>query len=514
MSRIAPDVRRPRRLRVFVSRAGVLGACVLGALLGGAPLLPLAAAPATACPDVVLTIEPIADGLTKPVRLVAPDGDERLFIVQQNGLVTVHDRDGTSRGTFLDLTGQTAANGERGLLGLAFAPDYAASGRCYVNYTDASGDTRIVRYTVSAGDPDALDAGSAELLLTIDQPAGNHNGGHLEFAPDGMLIMATGDGGGAGDTSNNAQTLSVPLGKLLRLDVSPATGYAVPADNPFLGTAGAELVWTYGLRNPWCFSFDSGTGDLYIADVGQGQWEEVDIVPAGTAGGRNFGWRVTEGTHCYNPSSGCDATGHTLPVYEYSHGGSPFRCSISGGYVYRGAEIPDLQGTYFFSDFCSNQIWTMRWTLSGGLSPVSDCSDDLTPTGGYGGVSGFGRDGLGELYILDHGNGAVYRIVQKIAASPLPAGPTGRLDAAPNPFHGRTEFSYTVARGRGPVTVDVHDLRGRLVRTIVDEPQPEGARLATWDGHDAAGRRLPAGTYLCRMRQGETVAVTKVTLVD
>ena len=474
----------------------------------------LAPTGAQACPDVALGLEEVATGLTKPVRLVAPSGDPRLFIVQQNGLITVHDQDGTLRGTFLDLTTATTDSGERGLLGLAFAPDYASSGRCYVDYTDNAGDTRIVRYTVQAGDPDALDPTSAEVLLTIDQPASNHNGGHLEFGPDGMLFIGMGDGGGSGDTNNNAQTLTSRLGKLLRLDVSAATGYTVPPDNPFVGTAGDDLIWAAGLRNPWCFSFDGATGDLYIADVGQSQWEEVNAVAAGATRGLNFGWRLMEGTHCFNPTTNCNPGGLTLPVHEYSHGGSPFRCSISGGYVYRGAAIPALAGTYFFSDYCSNQIWTLRWTAGGGTSGVSDCSADLTPAGGYGGVSGFGRDGLGELYILDHGNGKVHRIIADPSAVPVPTDSRGSLEAAPNPFHGRTELSYTAARGAGPVTLDVHDLRGHLVRSLVSAAQSDGARLVTWDGHDGDGRRVPAGTYLCRMRQGDTVVVRKVTMVE
>jgi len=468
-----------------------------------------------ACPDgLFLTL--IADNLTKPVRLVAPEGDTRLFIVQQHGLITVHDPDGAQRGVFLDVRGLTNDSGEQGLLGLAFAPDYEQSGRCYINYTDNSGDTRVVRYTVDPADPDALDPDSAEFLLTLEQPMSNHNGGHLEFAPDGMLIVGTGDGGGSGDPDNRAQDITDPLGKLLRLDVSPATGYAAPVDNPFASTPGAELVWCYGLRNPWFFSFDSLTGDLYIADVGQNAWEEVDAVAAGTVGGRNFGWRITEGAHCYNPSSGCDMGGQTLPVHEFSHGGDPFRCSISGGYVYRGENIPPLQGAYFFSDFCSNQIWNLRWTESNGVTEVNDCSAALTPPGGFGGVSGFGQDGLGELYVLDHGNGVVYRIDTE-AITPPPPPPeesTGFLEASPNPFLGQIELSYQVPAAETQVTVEVHDLRGRLVRTLMDEPEAEGLGQAVWDGLDASGRRLPAATYLCRIKHQGDVIVRKVTLLN
>jgi glucose/arabinose dehydrogenase len=237
--------------------------------------------------DVVPAVEVVLAGLDRPLRLDAPPGDPRLFVVEQGGLIRVFDRGGADRGVFLDLTAATLAGGERGLLGLAFAPDYATSGRFYVNYTDNGGDTRIVRYTVSAADPDRADPASAEELLLVDQPYGNHNGGMLAFGPDGMLYAGLGDGGSGGDPQNRAQDPSSLLGKLLRLDVSGATGYAVPPDNPFVGGSPRGEIWALGQRNPWVFSFVRATGDLWIADVGQGDMEEIDFAPEDDPGGRN-----------------------------------------------------------------------------------------------------------------------------------------------------------------------------------------------------------------------------------
>lgn len=364
--------------------------------------------------DSVLGVEVVLSGLASPLRLDAPTGDPRLFVVEQGGLIRVFDRDGTDRGVFLDLTAATLAGGERGLLGLAFAPDYASSGRFYVNYTDRSGDTRIVRFVVSTADPDRADPASAEEILGIDQPYGNHNGGMLAFGPDGMLYVGLGDGGSGGDPQNRAQDLSSLLGKLLRLDVSGAT-YAVPADNPFVGGSPRGEIWALGLRNPWVFSFDRTTGDLWIADVGQGELEEIDFAPADDPGGRNYGWRLMEGTACFNPTSGCEPDTLVLPVHEYGHGGSPFRCSVSGGYVYRGTDVPQLAGRYLFADYCSGQIWALTPAPAGSPPAVAEVTGLLQPPGGWQAIAGFGQDAAGELYVLDIGAGVVARIVARAA---------------------------------------------------------------------------------------------------
>ncbi len=358
-----------------------------------------------------LGVEVLLSGLDRPVRLVSPRGDARLFVVEQVGRIRVYDRDGGDRGVYLDLSGETAAGGERGLLGLAFPPDYANDGRFYVNYTDLDGDTRIARYRVSAGDPDRADPGSAEVLLTVDQPYSNHNGGMLAFGPDGMLYVGMGDGGAAGDPENRAQDGRTLLGKLLRLDVSPPSGYAVPADNPYVGKPPRDEIWALGLRNPWVFAFDGATGDLWIADVGQDEREEIDFAPAGEAGGRNYGWRLMEGTTCFDPPTGCEPDTLVLPVHEYTHGGEPFRCSISGGCVYRGSAVPSLVGRYLFADYCSNQIWALTPGAGGGAPAVEELTGELQPPGGYQGIAGICRDDAGELYVLDVAGGRVVRIV-------------------------------------------------------------------------------------------------------
>jgi glucose/arabinose dehydrogenase len=367
-------------------------------------------APATVRAD--LAVKTVLTGLNNPVRLVAPVGDERLFVVERTGLIRVFDRDGTERGTFIDLSSLTRVTNERGLLGLAFPPDYASTGRFYVNYTDddagSTTNSIIARYQVSP-DPDIADAGSEKILLTLFQPASNHNGGHMEFGPDGMLYVGFGDGGGSGDPSNWAQNDQSLLGKMLRLDVSGPDAYSIPPDNPFTGTAPLDEIWAKGLRNPWCFAFDQITGDLYIADVGQRLWEEIDVQPASSSGGENYGWRLMEGNACFNPATNCNDGSLVLPVHEYDHGDG--RCSISGGYVYRGSAIPSESGSYFFADWCSGQIWTLRWSEAGGVTNIRDRTAELTAEVSLGGITSFGQDGLGELYVIENAAGRIHRIV-------------------------------------------------------------------------------------------------------
>jgi glucose/arabinose dehydrogenase len=361
-----------------------------------------------------ITLETVLTGLSGPVRVVAPKDDLRLFVVEQPGFIRVFDQDGTARDIFLDVSDKTLVSNERGLLGLAFPPDYAESGRFYISLTDnnpgTTTESQIWRYQVSAN-PDVADAASGELLLTLFQPASNHNGGHIEFGPDGMLYIGFGDGGGANDTANNAQNVGIWLGKMLRLDVSGPGAPAVPPDNPFVEQAPLDEIWALGLRNPWCFSFDRETGDLYIADVGQTRVEEVDVQPTASLGGENYGWRLMEGSECFNPITNCNDGSLILPAHEYLHGSG--RCSISGGYVYRGTSIPAEQGAYFFGDYCTGEIWSLRWTESGGVSDVVDRTAELTrdiPIGSFQ-LSSFGQDGTGELYVIENGAGRVHRIV-------------------------------------------------------------------------------------------------------
>ncbi|MEX2179463.1 MAG: PQQ-dependent sugar dehydrogenase [Gemmatimonadaceae bacterium] len=344
-----------------------------------------------------LSVVPVVTGLTSPVFLTAPAGDSRLFIVEQPGRIRVV-KNGTLLATpFLDIVARVGSGGERGLLGLAFHPQFATNGFFYVNFTDGDGHTRIERFHATPTS-DVASATSATLVLGYDQPFSNHNGGMLLFGPDGMLWIGTGDGGSGGDPQDHGQRLNSLLGKMLRIDVA-GTPYSVPPDNPYLGTAGARAeIWGTGLRNPWRYAFDRTNGLLYVADVGQNAWEEVHVVP-GNPGGVNFGWRIMEGSHC-RTAEPCDMTGLNIPVHEYSHADG---CSITGGFVYRGNAIPGIRGHYFYSDFCAGFL--RSFNLFGGIV-VDQREWDV---GALGFVTSFGEDASGELYILST-NGTVYRL--------------------------------------------------------------------------------------------------------
>jgi glucose/arabinose dehydrogenase len=304
---------------------------------------------------------------------------------------------------FLDISGQVSNGSEQGLLGLAFDPQYASNGRFVVNYTNPAGDTRISTFRVSAGNADVADPASEHVILAVAQPYPNHNGGQVAFGPDGYLYIGLGDGGSSGDPQHHAQDRSELLGSMLRVAISvDGTGYTVPADNPFVGQSGVRgEIWSYGLRNPWRFSFDRATGDLYIADVGESRYEEIDVTARTAGGGQNYGWNVMEGKHCYGTAS-CDQTGLVQPALEYDHGQG---CSVSGGYVYRGTAVPALAGTYLYSDFCQGWVRSFRWQ-NGTASDQRDWPA-LRPGGS---VPSFGEDSAGELYVIDAG-GSVYRVV-------------------------------------------------------------------------------------------------------
>ena len=352
------------------------------------------------------TLQLVTNQLSSPVYATSPPGDTlRLFVVQQGGLVRILRRDTLLGTPFLDLRAKIAAGNERGLLSLAFHPQYAVNGRFYVYYTNPNGDIRIVRYNVSA-DSNVADSLSGDTVLAVPHPGhDNHNGGQLQFGPDGKLYAGTGDGGGGGDPDQNGQDRHALLGKILRLNVDTASGYAIPTDNPFATDTTAEPeIWALGVRNPWRFSFDRQTGDLYIGDVGQGAWEEVDVQPAASLGGLNYGWVIMEGKHCYPPGTNtCNQTGLTLPVLEYDH---PTGCSITGGYVYRGTRVPMLAGQYLYSDYCTHFVRSFVYSGGQATSP-HDWTTELDPGGN---VSSFAQDRRGELYIITLG-GSLYRIV-------------------------------------------------------------------------------------------------------
>jgi glucose/arabinose dehydrogenase len=354
-----------------------------------------------------LTTTVVASGLSSPLFVTAPPGDQqRIFIVEQTGRIKIIKNGNPLITPFLNLQSKISCCGERGLLGLAFHPRYDSTGYFFVNYTNPAGNTVVARYQVSAN-PDSADTSSQQILLTITQPFSNHNGGWLGFGPDGYLYIATGDGGSGGDPQNNGQNGLTLLGKILRIDIDTSSSYKIPPDNPFVGSAQfLDEIWAYGLRNPWRPSFDRLTGDFYIADVGQNAWEEIDFEPDTSSGGVNYGWRLKEGTHCYNPSTNCDTVGVTTdPFYEYSH---TVGCSITGGYVYRGCAIPDLQGTYFFGDYCTGQVWSIRYDGTD-TSQFQERTSELGV--GFFNISSFGEDGNGEIYVVGHNNGTVYKIV-------------------------------------------------------------------------------------------------------
>jgi glucose/arabinose dehydrogenase len=353
-----------------------------------------------------LRLQTVTAVLSSPVFLTAPTGDVgRLFIVEQGGLIRIlNSLDGTPRANpFLDVAGLIVTGGEQGLLGMAFDPNYAGNGRFYIYYTNTAGDIVIARYGVSSN-PDIANAGAQAILKTIAHPTNqNHNGGMLAFGPDGCLYAGIGDGGGRGDPNGNAQNTNSLLGKILRLD--PETGSACGTDNPFAnGTGGAPEVWSFGLRNPWRFSFDRSTGVLYIGDVGQDQREEVDAVVGPNAGqGVNFGWNIMEGFACFNPPSGCNSSGLTPPILDYSHDAGA--CSVTGGYVYRGTLNPAVNGSYFYADYCAGFVRSFQ--LQGGR-PSSQNTWPLLSPGGQ--ITSFGEDARGELYILTQ-TGGLSRIV-------------------------------------------------------------------------------------------------------
>jgi glucose/arabinose dehydrogenase len=351
-------------------------------------------------------LDQVASGLSVPLYLTAPAGDARLFIAEKGGAIRIVKDGALLPAPFLNLADRVSTGDEQGLLGLAFDPAYATTGRFVVHYTDGSGNTVVSMFQVSAGDPDLADPASESVILSVEQPFANHNGGQILFGPDGMLYIGLGDGGSEGDPGGRGQSVADLLGDILRVDVAGGADYTVPPDNPFVGQADARPeIWSYGLRNPWRFSFDPATGDLYIADVGQNAWEEVDVVTAAGGAGRgtNFGWNVTEGTHCY-ATAACDPSAFTLPVLEYSHREG---CSITGGFVYRGAAIPALQGHYFYADYCRG--WVRSFRLEDGQAVEPQQWAALAPGGS---ITSFGQDAAGELYILTAA-GSVSRIVPR-----------------------------------------------------------------------------------------------------
>lgn len=411
-----PILTRPnprRRSAVFV----VIAAMTIAASLPAAATASIAPTPITdggaspAAPTsstVKLTV--VTSAVSQPVLVTSPrDGTNRLFIVEKTGKVRIVKAGSLLAAPFLDLSANVTKGGEQGLLGLAFHPGYKTNRKFYVSYTNLSGDSVVREYRASSTNPNRVATGSGRTIIRIDQPYANHNGGMIAFGRDGYLYIGMGDGGSAGDPGNRAQNVNSLLGKMLRINVNGSTAtrnYLIPSSNPYVGRTGRDEIWQRGLRNPWRFSFDRANGNLWIGDVGQNRYEEIDRAIRTTTGpgrGINWGWRVMEGFHCFKPATGCSTTGKTRPLLEYSHAANG-RCSVTGGYVYRGTKIPALAGWYVYGDYCSGEVWAVSSTASSRPTPVR-----LLGTGSGRLIAGFGQDDADELYLADLG-GTVYRI--------------------------------------------------------------------------------------------------------
>lgn len=429
-----------------------------------------------------LSFVPVVTGLSQPVFVThAGDGSGRLFVLERAGRIRVINSAGSLLPTpFLDITSLVGSSGsEEGLLGLAFHPNYESNGLFFVAYTDTAGNLVLARYSVSS-DSNVANPASALTILTIPHPVNsNHNGGMLAFGSDGYLYWSTGDGGGGGDVPNNAQNINVLLGKILRLDINSGSPYAIPANNPFVGVSGARgEIWSYGFRNPWRFSFDRATQDMYIGDVGEGNREEIDFEPSSSVGGLNYGWRVLEGSLCFNPSSGCDTSGKVFPVAEYVNNSAT--CAVTGGYVYRGSQSTQMTGIYFYGDFCSGEIWGLQRQPSGTWT-----SDLIADTSFL--ISSFGEDEAGELYLTDYSSGSVQKIVGPNIPLPTPTSttiPVGSLTPTatatptqsftPLPQPTATPISGAAVTGQvlasKVVTVRLYDLNDTFVASVNADP--------------------------------------------
>jgi glucose/arabinose dehydrogenase len=453
---------------------------------------------------------------TQPVDLQnAADGSNRLFVVERRGVIYVFDNHQAvpSKSVFLDIQSRVDDSGtEEGLLGLAFHPDYESNGYFYVDYTSSvSGLTHVSRFSVSATDSNVADPSSELVIIQIPKPYENHNAGQIAFGPaDGYLYITAGDGGSAGDPNNNGQNRATLLGSILRIDVdSTETGlnYAIPPDNPFAGNSEGyrEEIYAYGLRNPWRMSFDDLTGRLWAADVGQSSWEEVDIIESGG----NYGWRIMEGAHCYNPPSGCDSTGLTGPIWEYNHS---VGYAVTGGYVYRGCCVPELAGKYIYADYGSGRIWSLAYD---GVSPT--VNTELLDTALN--ITSFGVDEQGEIYICAFDD-SIYRFAG--TASIDPGGGHGRElglglgPNRPNPFRGPTTITFSLPErpeDRSRASLGIYDLQGRLVKNLLEHRPGPGVNSVSWDGTDSGGNRVAPGIYLYRLEIGNAEATRKMTLL-
>ncbi|WP_223600199.1 sorbosone dehydrogenase family protein [Chryseobacterium sp. GVT01B] len=433
-----------------------------------------------------INLEEFATGLTSPVEITNAN-DSRLFVVQQNGIIKIIQPNGTINTTnFLNISSKIIFGGERGLLGLAFHPQYSSNGYFFVYYNNSAGNIIVARYSVSSTDSNVADPASEKILLNIPKPFDNHNGGSIHFAPDGKLWIITGDGGSGGDPNNNAQNKNVLLGKMLRIDVDATGPYNIPPDNPFAGTvAGADEIWAYGLRNAWKFSFDLTTGNAMIADVGQGAIEEINKMPITTAG-LNYGWRCYEGNNVYN-TAGCAAQSTmTFPVAVYDHSGG--KCSITGGYVYRGTQYPSLQGKYFFADYCSTQIG------------ILDNNNAITWTGPYSGnnFSTFGEDYQKGLYVAAVNNGKIFKISTGTLGTQ--ENTLGTIKVYPNPASKEIFIDGITDK---KAILEIISAEGRKVL--------EADKISNGKGINISG--IPAGVYYINLKSGELKSYSQKLII-
>jgi glucose/arabinose dehydrogenase len=432
----------------------------------------------------MINLVPFASGLDKPVTITSA-GDSRLFVVEQPGRIRIIEPSGTVKVTpFLDISDLVTGGNEQGLLGLAFHPDYESNGFFYINYTGKDNSTYISRFSVSSTDPDIANPISEFPILSFAQPYSNHNGGDIKFGPDGYLYIAAGDGGSSGDPLNNAQDTTRMLGKILRIDVDNGSPYAIPETNPFAGNKpGLDEIWAYGLRNPWRFSFDRTTGDLWISDVGQASYEEINFQSAFSQGGENYGWRCYEGTHPYDNSMCTAGENYSYPVYEYGHntGG----CSVIGGFIYRGSKYPAMEGYYFFTDYCSDEIWSLHDSAG---TWIIDYYDQ------YGGnsFSTFGENINGELYVAGVSSGNIYSVQDTSSISDIgKSNIKNNIRIYPNPFS--DNLYVEIDQDRSDLKqLTVYDVYGREVFQTSDLKNNISLNLDF----------LPRGIYMMTLKTG------------
>lgn len=431
--------------------------------------------------------------------------DSRLFVAERNGRILVFENDSNAVNTavFLDISNKTATTGEGGLLGFAFHPNYQANGQFFVYYTKADPFRSVIsRFQVSEDNPDSAGSSSEETILEINQPYSNHNAGQIRFGPDGYLYIALGDGGGSGDPEENGEDRTTLLGSILRINVDETQGdlnYSIPADNPFAGNSEGyrEEIYAYGFRNPYRFSFDRQTGELWVGDVGQNRLEEINVVKAGL----NYGWNTMEGSQCFDPESGCDTSNRELPVFEYDHSVGN---SITGGFVYRGNAVPELQGRYVYADFGSGRIWSIEW------NGENTSDNQLLTRMNENSIVTFGEDQNGEL-LTGSFDGNLYRFESQ---NPVTAELTDDLPNEirlnqnyPNPFNPSTEISFHLPEATY-VELNVYDILGQEITTLVSGYRSEGEHHVQFDASDLSG-----GIYIYSLQTGEERITRKMTLM-